>query len=144
MEKIAAVQQDVSVLNVARSVLVVDDTNAYWIGGGVNAVFSVPRLGGATKKLAHTRAGMGGELAIVGDTIYAINLDGSIQSLKKNGPENQDASYLGRASIGSSINAIWAETDGTDLFIASDSTETMNTDPPVFDSRVVKVSLPAH
>ncbi len=144
LEKIADIQQNVSVSNIARSVILVDDTNVYWIGGGVNFVFSVPQVGGATKKLAHVRAGLGVELAIAGDAIYAIALDGSIESLKKNGPENQDATYLGAASIGSSVNAIWAETDGTDLFIASDSTETMNTDPPVFDSRVVKVSLPTH
>jgi hypothetical protein len=143
VEPIAPVEQNPSVGNIARSTLVVDDTNVYWIGGGVSSLFSVPRAGGPVRKICSLGSGaIVDDLAISGDTIYVIELGGSIDSIKKTGADA--TTHLGDIgdSLGPNRNAIWAEIDGNFLYVVSDATESMTT--PTFDSRVVKVKLPAN
>jgi hypothetical protein len=160
MEQLAPVTQDPSVGNIARSVLIVDDTNIYWIGGGVSALFSVPRAGGPVRKICSVGSGaIVDDLATIGDTLYVIDIDGSISSIKKNGESSLTLLDNISSKLGPNRNAIWAAVDGNDLYIVSDATESMgaavtplggnriavnpNASDPVFDSRVVKVALPA-
>lgn len=139
---IAPLTPDPSVGNIARSVLIVDDANVYWIGGGVSGLFSVPRAGGAVRKLCGTGAGsVVDDLVSVGDTLFVIDIDGTISSVKKSGGTLTLLDDIS-SKLGPNRNAIWAATDSNDLYIVSDATESMQT--PTFDSRVVKVALPAH
>jgi hypothetical protein len=155
-ELIARSFQDAAWGNVTRKVIVLDDANVYWLETSAAAIFSVPRAGGAAAFVVAAKGSLETELAIFGDTIFEIDIDGTFTSVKKNG---SDLKFVGSLSyeLGPNRNGIWAAVDANFLYVASDATETMGTTAtplggtrvaidtsgtPVFDSRIVKVALP--
>ena len=111
---------------------IVDDTDAYFIGGGVNALFSDPRAGGTVKTICALGASaLGVELAMSGDTLYVVSIGGSISSIKKNGEGGLKFLDIISSQLGPNRNAIWAEVDGNFLYVVIDATESITR--PVFD-----------
>jgi hypothetical protein len=125
---------------IARKTLVVDDERVYWVEPAAGAVFSAPKRGGAAYVVCDADS-IHVDIAIVGDRLYVLGIDGSLASAPKSGGA---VTYHGSLSsdLGSNRNAVWTMSEGSSLFIVSDATGYSVGNDIRFDGRVVRVALP--
>jgi hypothetical protein len=138
---------------IERKVLLVDDTRMYWLEPAASAVLSAPKSGGPVTYVCEAWVPTHVDLALWGDRIFVLSIDGSLSSAPKTGGE---LTYHGTLSdaLGNNRNALWASVQDDLLYIVSDATgywsvpiepgKPLPSKPPepAFEGRVVKVEMP--